>query len=58
MSRTAYKKFDFEVFGPHVYQEIRSKKETNYWLTKKALKESKKKQYDESDLNNAEFNVE
>ena len=57
MSRMEYKKFDFKVFGPHVYQEIRSKKETNYWLTKKALKESKKKQYDESDPDNAEFNV-
>ena len=55
LSREEYKKFDFEVFGPHVYQEIRSKKETNYWLVKKAKKVEKKKKNDEFDPDQLEF---
>ena len=57
LSREEYKKFDIKVFTAHYHQEIRSKKEKNYWLVKKAKKEAKQKANDEFDENKIEFFV-
>ena len=58
LSRIEYKQFYFErIFCPHYHQEIRSKKETNYWLVKKKLTEESKKKYAKSDPNEANFNL-
>jgi hypothetical protein len=43
MGCNEYKKFSFKVFRGHVYQEVRSKTESAYWLVKKKKKEKQKR---------------
>jgi hypothetical protein len=42
MGCNEYKKFSFKVFQGHVYQEVRSKTESAYWLVKKKKKKKEK----------------
>ena len=44
-TRSEYKAWHLNIFRPHIYQEVRSKEETLYWLAKKY----KKKQIAEND---------
>ena len=49
LSREEYQEYDINIFRPHVHQEIRSKLETNYWLSKKAKKLKKSLLADDAD---------
>ena len=40
--RPQYQKFELKKFRGHIHQELRSEKETNYWIVKKKKKEAMK----------------
>ena len=40
LTRPQYQKFELKKFRGHIHQELRSKKETNYWIVKKKKKEN------------------
>ena len=42
LSSQVYKQFDLTPFRAHIYQEIRSTKETQYWIVKKMKKAARK----------------
>ena len=42
-TRDEYEEFELKVFRGHVHQEVRSRKESNYWLVKKRKKDKKKR---------------
>jgi hypothetical protein len=45
-TRLAYQAFPSDVFRKHIQQEVRSGKETPYWLNKKAAKKRKEKMHE------------
>ena len=46
---TAYQKFHPDVVRAHIHQEVRSGKETQYWIVKKQKKEARKAKMEEMD---------
>ena len=53
-SRQEYQKFDLKKFRGHIHQELRSRRETNYWIVKRA----KRKQAEQAKRNGKEVNDE
>lgn len=57
LSRTEYQKFKLPKFTEHIHQYLRSKKETSYWMAKKAKKAAEKRKATTGTIDNVEFGV-
>ena len=55
LSKNEYKDFDLKQFRQHIYQEKRSKLETNYWLVKMEKKRQRKLGYLKPHADDVEF---
>ena len=52
-----YKKFDLNTFRAHIHQEVRSRKETQYWIVKKQKKLARKAKAANEDDDGQQFFV-